>query len=270
MVSDKITVVIVEDERITREGLACAIDWEKYGCQVIGTAKDGREGMELILQSQPDIAFTDIQMLNMSGLEMMKELKNETDCKIIILSGYNDFSYAQLAIRYGARDYLLKPIDDEELERVILETVSAIMDQRQKQRLIQEPPEKVKFDESVKNSLSDKYLQRAMEIIREHYMESLTLRSIAAQLDISESYLGKLFKTKTSYTYLDYLVLYRMKRAVELLEHSELKIYEIALAVGYTDARYFSKTFQKIVGVKPSEYRDGYTLTEDNILNRLP
>ncbi len=65
-------------------------------------------------------------------------------------------------------------------------------------------------------------------------------------------------------------MLYRIKKAVELLESSDLKVYEISFKVGYSDSKYFGKIFQKIVGVKPSEYRNGYMLAEDNILNRLP
>ena len=118
-------------------------------------------------------------------------------------------------------------------------------------------------------NLQDKYLARACEIIRSRYQEDLTLKNVADELNISDSYLGKLFKTKTSYTFLEVLTLYRIKGAVDLLKNTDLKVYEIAYAIGYGDAKYFSKVFRKIVGIKPMEFKNGYQLTQNHILNRL-
>ena len=257
------TVVIVEDEKLTREGLKRTVKWDQYGCKLIGTAADGEAGIRLILDKKPDIVITDIRMPKKSGLEMMAELQEQVECQFIILSGYDDFVYAKQALRYGASGYLLKPIDDRELEEILLRITERT---RVSHKLTAGSVQK---NEAVKNALCDKYLEKAMEIMKEKYMEELTLRIVADELCISESYLGKLFKNKTSYTFLDFLTLYRVRAAISLLEETELKVYEIAYTIGYTDAKYFSKVFQKIVGVKPTEYRNGYQLSEDNILHIL-
>ena len=110
-------------------------------------------------------------------------------------------------------------------------------------------------------------MEKAIEFIRQNYRTDLSLQQTADYLNISKSYLGKLFKNKTNYTFLDFLTLYRIKASVDLLEKSDLKIYEIAEAVGYADTKYFSRVFTKIVGVRPTEFKNDYQLAPDNLLN---
>ena len=111
-----IRVVIADDESSIRNGLNTAIPWEELGMSVIGTAKDGMEAWELIQSYKPAIAITDIRMPRMTGLELIKLCRDhKLPTQFIILSGYDDFSYAQTAIRYGARAYVLKPLKIDEL-----------------------------------------------------------------------------------------------------------------------------------------------------------
>lgn len=260
-----IKVVLVEDEELIRQGMKLTMEWEKFECQVIGEAADGEEGLKIIRKLKPDIVFTDIRMPKLSGLEMIEQLKEESPAKFIILSGYDDFSYAKKAINLGAYGYLLKPIDDEEFEKILFNTVERIKEDRKhtstegtlnQQNMLQE-------------GFKDKYIAKACKIMKECLHEELTLKMVADELHISESYLGKLFKNKTSYTFLDMLTLYRIRAAIDYLEETDMKVYEISYKVGYNDSKYFSKTFQKLVGVKPKEYREGYHLSPGNILNQL-
>ena len=93
-----IKVVLVEDEELIRQGMKLTMEWEKFECQVIGEATDGEEGLKVIRKLKPDIVFTDIRMPKLSGLEMMEQLKEALPVKFIILSGYDDFSYAKKAM----------------------------------------------------------------------------------------------------------------------------------------------------------------------------
>ena len=103
-------VMIIDDEPIIRKGLRNIIDWKQYDCEICAEAADGVEGAELIRSLRPDIIFTDIKMPEVDGLSMIKEIReNISDCKIIILTGYRDFDYAQEAIKLGAFDFILKP-----------------------------------------------------------------------------------------------------------------------------------------------------------------
>ena len=113
-------VIIIDDEPIIVKGLSKMLPWEKYGCEVVGTAEDGLEGLELIRQLQPHIIISDIYMPKMDGLAMAAAMKSEfEDTELTILTGYRDFALAQEAIRLGVRRFLLKPSNMEELEEAV-------------------------------------------------------------------------------------------------------------------------------------------------------
>lgn len=118
-----IRVVIVEDEEHLRNELVLTVPWERLGCLVVGDASDGLEGCAMIERTCPDLVLCDIRMPGLDGVAMIKRvqalLPPEKWPSVVFLSGYDDFSYAQAAVRLGADDYLLKPVDDEELFRVV-------------------------------------------------------------------------------------------------------------------------------------------------------
>ena len=113
-------VLIADDESIIREGIKCLFDWESLGYTIAGEAANGETAYQQILALQPDIVLLDIRMPGMSGLDVIREARAQGFTgKVIILSGYSDFKYAQEAIRYGVQYYLTKPIDEDELEEIL-------------------------------------------------------------------------------------------------------------------------------------------------------
>ena len=128
-----IRVVIADDESSIRNGLNSAVPWDELGMSVIGTAKDGQEAWELIEAYRPAVAVTDIKMPRMTGLELIKQCRDhKLPTKFIILSGYDDFSYAQTAIRYGAKAYVLKPLKIDELMAELEDLKDEILKERSK------------------------------------------------------------------------------------------------------------------------------------------
>lgn len=120
-------VLIIDDEPIIRKGLTSIMNWGQLQCEICGEAADGVMGEELILKMKPDIVLTDIRMPKADGLTMIRRVKElSPHSKIIILTGYRDFDYAQEAIKLGAFDYLLKPTKIEELTEVIKRTVQQL------------------------------------------------------------------------------------------------------------------------------------------------
>lgn len=112
-------IVIVEDEVKIREGMGKMIASQTNHI-IVGEAADGREGLEMILRYKPDLVITDIRMPKMSGLEMVRELKErDVHLHVIILSGYAEFDYARRAITYGVDDYLLKPLAAEDVQEML-------------------------------------------------------------------------------------------------------------------------------------------------------
>jgi len=113
-------VVIVDDNPVTVRSLEKTIDWGKRGCVVAGTATDGESGKALCLRIRPDILLLDIRMPQKDGLDMLEEIRAEVpDCKVIIITGYDQFQYASRAIKLSVFDYILKPIRNAEVEEVL-------------------------------------------------------------------------------------------------------------------------------------------------------
>lgn len=133
-------VIIVDDEYDIRQGMKHIINWEEQGFTIVGEAEDGEEALELFRKEKPSLIISDIKMPGMNGLELAQLIKEENPTtKLIILSGYNDFTYARDGIRCGINSYLLKPVDPEELCRElanvkeILQTeLTAVYSERQK------------------------------------------------------------------------------------------------------------------------------------------
>ena len=109
-------VVIIDDEQIQRDGMKTIIEWESYGFCIVGEANNGFSGIQVVQKEKPDIVLVDVKMPEMSGIEMISNLKeNNVRAKFIILSGYSDFAYTKKAILLGVDAYLLKPLEEDEL-----------------------------------------------------------------------------------------------------------------------------------------------------------
>ena len=126
-----ISVFLVEDEFIVREGIK-NINWEAHGLSFVGEASDGELAFPLIKKKHPDIVITDICMPFMDGLELSRLIKKELpQTKILILSGHEEFEYAKDAIQIGVEEYLLKPINSDELLQVVRRAADKITEERQ-------------------------------------------------------------------------------------------------------------------------------------------
>lgn len=117
---DLYKVLLVDDESMILKGMEEGINWQEFGFEVAGTASNGQEAWEMIQNDRPDILISDIRMPFMNGLELVKTLnENYIKMKVILVSGYDDFEYAQQAIRYGVSEYLLKPISVPQMEELL-------------------------------------------------------------------------------------------------------------------------------------------------------
>jgi two-component system, response regulator YesN len=124
-------VLIVDDEPIVREGLKNVIEWQDYGYEICGEGIDGRDGLDKIMNLNPDLVLMDIKMPGMHGIEVIKIAKEAGyKGKCIILTGYSDFEYAQSSIRLGINSYLLKPIDEDELIDTVKKLYQDIEEER--------------------------------------------------------------------------------------------------------------------------------------------
>ncbi len=122
-----IRMLIVDDEPVICEGLRCTINWEEIGVHVVGEAYDGAEALQIVNEQEVDVVLSDIRMEGMDGLQLAERLKDQfPNVRVIMLSGYEDFEYARQAIRLGVSDYLLKPVDIDELIEVVKKIAAGI------------------------------------------------------------------------------------------------------------------------------------------------
>lgn len=126
-------VLLVDDEPNVRMGIKMMIPWEDIDCEIIGEAEDGDDGLSKIMISRPDIVIADIKMPGKTGIEMTEAAKAlGFKGKVIILSGYSDFSYAKTAISLGVENFILKPVDEDELTEAIKAAGEKIKSEREK------------------------------------------------------------------------------------------------------------------------------------------
>ncbi|MDF2612247.1 MAG: putative response regulatory protein [Clostridia bacterium] len=246
-------VLIIDDEHFIREGMQSIIPWHEYGCEIVGEAENGVEGIEKIIKLKPDIIFTDIRMPKKNGLDMIAEIKSiNQDMQVIILTGHREFEYAQEAIKLGVIRFILKPSKMSQIKEAVQYAVKNL-------DLIPRPPssrtEEIKKQE-VPSEKPQFIVNQAIDYINKHYNKKLDLQTVADALYVSTWHLCKLLKKQTGDNFIDILNKVRIEQAKKLLIESNLKIYEIAEEVGYVDTTYFSKTFKKIVQITPNEYRN--------------
>lgn len=235
------SVVLIDDEEVILNGLSSVVDWEKFGCEIIGRANDGVEGIKFIEKAEPDIIFMDICMPNMDGLEMLDRLKSRLkDKEITIMTGYGDLEYARQAIKYGITRYLLKPSQLEEIE----EALASMVENLDARRGV------------YKNKIDNYVVEQVIAYVENHYDEKITLAEIADINFVSVWHLSKLISKYCNKNFKDIVNEIRMEKAKKLLLEKNYKIYEVSEKVGISDITYFSKVFKKYSGCTPNEYRN--------------
>lgn len=123
---------IADDEKAIRDGIKCIIDWKELGFEIVGEAGNGDDALEGILKSQPSLVLMDIRMPGLSGLEVIAKAREQGfKGHFFILSGYSDFKYAQTAVRLGVKQYITKPIDDDELTAAVKDVLVSIREERE-------------------------------------------------------------------------------------------------------------------------------------------
>ncbi len=341
------SVIIVDDEQMIHLSLRKIIASSNLDFEVIGEAEDGLEALELVQRTSPDVVITDIYMPELDGLDFIEQAR-ETHPNLIfvILSGYNDFNFAQKSIRFGVSEFLLKPIEPHKLletlqtiqeklqfmnqrftsqnewlttlnilqkqlvedmwaleESQVTETLESVLEhfenrhseginlsQLTNKLLIWIENEIQKKGLNIALSLNDchqaqyniseldytrkkilkwfKIIQdsrslgsrlnmlKAIEYMRTNYKnENLSLKEVADFIGISTAYFSRSFKKEMSSSFIKCLIEIRMEEAKRLLENNEASTTQIAFEVGCTDYPHFSKTFKKLHGITPSEYR---------------
>lgn len=249
-------LLIVDDEPIILKGLINIISKQDELYTNIVGATDGIDALEKSKDFQPDLVITDINMPEMSGLELIKKMKEERLCKrFIIVTGYDEFDYAREALRYQVMDYLLKPINKREITELVSRVVSEMRQQQESGKATQS----MQADLTNTKEYSRK-IKEVLQLIAKQYEQDMGLDTLAEYVQLHPNYLSALFKKETGYTFLQYFHMYRIAKAKQLLmEKTDLPIQQIAIQVGYENQEHFYKVFRKYAGQTPGNFRETFS-----------
>ncbi|MBO5372388.1 MAG: response regulator [Lachnospiraceae bacterium] len=172
-----IKVLLVDDEQFIRQGLRKLIDWNAYGFEVAAEAENGLQAIEILEKTDIELVFVDIRMPGMTGIELIEYLQKKTFRTIhfVILTGYADFEYVRKALRLHVVDYMLKPVQEEELIKILIKA------NREYTKELYEEKEKYEF--SISKVLTGKFSKEDIEIIKEKLQAGNTWKYVSFEFD---------------------------------------------------------------------------------------
>ena len=260
-----IRLLIADDEKLEREALAELVQRRFERDVVLEVAENGRKAADTAVLWGADLILMDIEMPGMSGLDAARAvLAQRPSCRVIFVTAYSLFQYAHEAVHLGACDYLLKPVDPDELEASIRRAIRQIETERKLEALapVQPEPEAPTAPEAPapahpesENQQTALVMAHVRRYLEDNYMFDISLDSVGEILHISPAYLSAQFKKYQKMNFLDCLTELRINAAKELLSDPFRSSAEVASMVGYEDASYFARAFKKRTGVTPTQYR---------------
>ena len=260
-----IRLLIADDEKMEREALADIV-MRRFEHEVtVEMAENGRKAADTAVLWGADLILMDIEMPVMSGLDAARAvLAQRPSCRVIFVTAYSLFQYAHEAVHLGACDYLLKPVDPDELEASVRRAMRQIETERKLEELAAARPQPEQTDteeeaedapEESENSQTALVMAHVRRYLEDNYMFDLSLDSVGEILHISPAYLSAQFKKYQKMNFLDCLTELRINAAKELLADPFRSSAEVASMVGYEDASYFARAFKKRTGMTPTQYR---------------
>ncbi len=259
-------LLIADDENLELEVLEKTVKKHFVDELEIFDSSNGRKASQICDEVKPDIALLDIEMPGMNGLEAAEQIRErDKNCSIIFLTAFDEFNYAKRAIAVRAMEYLLKPVEDQELEAVLAEAIRIAdehTDDREAGEKKEDEPvfaERDCHEDAADTERSRIRLQAVagniQAFIEHNYMDDISLQTVAEAMNYSDAYFCKIFKQCFDKNFIVYLSEYRVARAKELLGDVLINVKDVSQKVGYRDSNYFAKVFKRIAGVTPTEYR---------------
>ena len=235
-------ILVVDDDVIICKGTAGRIRRMAFpAVETVECAYSGQEALKKMKSLPCGLLLTDIRMEGMDGLELVRQVREaypQTAC--IIMTAYDQFSYAQQAIRLGVKDFLVKPCAESTMRSLIESVLNSVAEASPAAR--KEEPGPVD-DETI--------FPRAVAYIQNHLYDNITLAEVANHFNLSYSYFSRIFHQNTGKTFIRYLTQIRMKEACRRMASGE-KINDISKSLGYQNAANFTRAFSREFGVSPA------------------
>lgn len=233
-------ILIVDDEVLEAEIIQKLIDRKRFSYSAVYVAQNMAEAVGILKKYPVAVILCDIEMPQGSGLELTRWIReHEIEAEVIYLTGHAEFAYATEALRLGAVDYLLKPVEQEDLMRALEKAARRIPDFRG-------------YTETLN---AEKIVEKAKIYIKENSHREISRAEVAEQFFIHPDYLSHIFKEWAGITFQDYVIKTRMDKAKKMLIYTDTSISNIAASTGYSNTAYFAKHFKRETGMTPKQYR---------------
>jgi YesN/AraC family two-component response regulator len=245
-------LLIVDDEPAILCAMRTLIDWRCFGFTQVETADSFGRALEIAVIARPHLCLCDVRIGDRKGFELIDEMARlDVSSHFIMMSGYDEFSFAVESMRRGAFDYLLKPVDIKLLESA----VERVTTEKLGGRLIGSVTAPIDPVLGVPNSGFSPLVAKMMMIASLEYSRELNLRGIAEKFRMNPTHLGRCFSQETGMKFSEYLTAYRLQIAKQMLETTDEKIAAVASAAGYYHMNYFYTQFKAKFGVSPTDMR---------------
>lgn len=268
-------LLIVDDEMLEVAVIEQMINREKFEIAEIYKAYSMNQATEILGNNEVSIVLSDIEMPKGSGLQLIEWIREKNlEIVPIFLTSHAKFEYAKKALMFQVKDYLLKPVQKEELERSLSSAISFLERQRQNKQNEryarywkngQKPSDKEEKEAEMQTGNTVDLIQKIQRYISENPEKNLDRATLAAHVHLHPDYLSHMFKTHTGISISDYIIQIRVNWAKKLLLKTNLNISEIALRCGYGNTAYFTKQFKNTVHMTPKEYRKTGANEKDKI-----
>lgn len=237
---------IVDDDKYAVEAVNMMFPWEELNITTIEKIYSPDNLADIIIAEKPHLVFIDIEMGNVSGLDIISEcIEQKSESHFIIVSGHDDFNYAYAAVNLGVIYYILKPIDYNDIENVKKKLKKILLSDNDGQAI----PDIPEFETSVFSNENYRTLWcNILKYIEQNYSQKILAQNICSEFFISPGTMYNLFRANINKTFVEYLTEFRIEKAKELLKNTSQTIPEIADAVGIKDPYYFNKVFKKHTG----------------------
>ena len=233
--------LIIDDVSLVRDAVKMLGQWDMFDITDIYEARNAQEALAVIQAEKPDLIITDMKMPVMDGTALLQYLETEhIPAKVIVISGFSDFSYMRTAIKSGVVDYILKPIDPQDLNNAI----SSAIGQLEQAAGVRQPAEE-----------GNPTIRSVKSYIEKNYHSDISLSDLSDTFFISKEHLSRLFKKETGQNLFSYIMDRKLEEAKRLLTETDRTLDDIAFSLGFSNGNYFSKVFKKNTGISPGSYR---------------
>ena len=254
--------IIIDDEKSFVTGLTSYINSKpELGFDVVGSFYNGEDALNFIKTNFTDLVITDVQMPDISGLELSQILSEKDDIETIIISAHSKFEYAQQAILHNVLAYILKPIDFELLDETLLMAKNKIQS-KVSHNAVPLALEKHFNDNNDIKDTKKSLIDKAKKYIYEHYSDDLSLNTMASYVYLSPAYFSRIFTEIENVSFSTFLNNVRIEKSIELLKE-QYKLEIIAKTVGFSSTKYFVQKFKAHTGLTPTNYYRNVIIGDD-------